>query len=80
MLGFCRGLSTSAKNDGSISSRAALFINECQKDETKEEKKETTYSASVAEDFKTKKPKQMKEKKKKKIKIQPFCGETRPML
>lgn len=77
MLGFRRGLSTSAKNYGIISSRASLFINEHQKDETKEEKKEkTAHSASVAEDFKTKNPKQIK----KKIKIQPFRGEIRQTL
>lgn len=40
MLGFHRGLSASVKNCGSISRRAALFINECQKDQTKEENKE----------------------------------------
>lgn len=50
MLGFRSGLSTSVKNYGSASSRAALFINECQKDETKEEKNEET--AHSAEDQK----------------------------
>jgi len=80
VLGFRRGLSTSAKNDGSISSRARL-INECQKDETKERKREeTAHSAPVAEHFKTKKKTTPKQMENKRIKVQPFCRALRPML